>query len=224
MELRSIVLLITFGPVSIQDSIHCCWVMFRLGRLASFSQSQGENLTSHQSQPGWEAEMNAGECYADHYHSRFQDSFTLFVTRWELLETETSQYTWSFMDCVLGPSYSIIKFLWSNHLMWSVMDGPYQTDHVKHNCQCCISCSLVLAPLGWPPHTGLITIDDAVIGLKHWQPQIQMGELSRGIRTISDSNNNNHSSEYVHPQQPDNRNYKRIFIECLQQKYKNTIF
>ena len=27
--------------------------------------------------------MNAGECYADYYHSRFQDSFTLFVTRSE---------------------------------------------------------------------------------------------------------------------------------------------
>ena len=104
------------------------------------------------------------------------------------------------------------------------MDGPYQTDHVKHNCQCCISCSLVLAPLGWPPHTGLITIDDAVIGLKHWQPQIQMGELSRGIRTISDSNNNNHSSEYVHPQQPDIRNYKLIFIDVFLMLVAFTIY
>lgn len=68
------------------------------------------------------------------------------------------------------------------------MDGPYQRDHVKHNCQCCISCSLVLAS-----HLTLITIDGAVIGLNHWQPQIQMGELSRGIRTISDTDNNNHS-------------------------------
>ena len=83
MELQSIVLLITLGPVSVQNSIHQCWVMFRRGRGASSSQSEGENLTCDQSEARREAEMNAGECYADHYHSRFQDSFTLFVTRWE---------------------------------------------------------------------------------------------------------------------------------------------
>ena len=60
----------------------------------------------------------------------------------------------------------------------------------------CWTSSLCIAP---------IPIDDAVIGLRHWQPQIQMGELSTTIRE------HNHWFEqhqqslfleyYVHPQQ-----------------------
>ena len=189
MALRSIVLLITFGPVSIPGPIHQCWVMFRLVRLKSSSQSHVENLMSDQSESSREAEMNAGECYADHYHSRFQDSFTLFVTPWELLETETSLYTW----LVLGlETWTMI--MWSNHRMWSVMDEPYQTRSCKtwlamlHQLQFGVGAQSRLARA----HIRLIPIDDSVIGLKHWQPEIQMGELSRNIEnTISD--NNNHS-------------------------------
>ena len=70
--------------------------------------------------------------------------------------------------------------------------GLIRRDHVKHDCQCCISCSLVLECWTTSYHIGQIPIDDSVIGLKHWQPQIQMGELSTNIgNIISDSDNNN---------------------------------
>ena len=70
--------------------------------------------------------------------------------------------------------------------------GLIRRDHVKHDCQCCISCSLVLECWTTSYHIGQIPIDDSVIGLKHWQPQIQMGELSTNIgNKISDSDNNN---------------------------------
>ena len=60
---------------------------------------------------------------------------------------------------------------------------------------------------------GPIPIDDAVIGLRHWQPQIQMGELSTTIEnTITDLNNiNNHS--FLNIMYILNQNYELNFID-----------
>ena len=83
MELQRIVLLITFGPVSVRDHSP------ELGNVQAGK--SGRALANHKARNSLlsnqravvKAEMNARECSADHYHSRFQDSFTLFVTRSE---------------------------------------------------------------------------------------------------------------------------------------------
>ena len=61
---------------------------------------------------------------------------------------------------------------------------------------------------------GPIPIDDAVIGLRHWQPQIQMGELSTTIEnTITDLNNINNNHSFLNIMYILNQNYELNFID-----------